>query len=162
MMNIDVKRWSELEYPITLALETEQDGSKCWVAEIPMLKGCMGVGDTKEEALALLEDAKKAWLEAAVSMGETIPLASGRHPVASGKFTVRLPKTLHRDLVIDAKQEGVSLNQYVLFVLVNRDKVEGSAPTINRIHHVIKQIQQDNPEHCQSGEQALPTKTLTP
>jgi predicted HicB family RNase H-like nuclease len=36
---------------------------------------------------------------------------------ASGKFTLRLPKTLHNRLTIEAKKEGVSLNQYALYKL---------------------------------------------
>jgi predicted HicB family RNase H-like nuclease len=33
----------------------------------------------------------------------------------NGKFLVRLPKTLHAKLTIEAKKEGVSLNQYALY-----------------------------------------------
>ena len=33
----------------------------------------------------------------------------------SGKFVVRLPKTLHQRLAIEASQEGVSLNQLALY-----------------------------------------------
>ncbi|MDR0914928.1 MAG: type II toxin-antitoxin system HicB family antitoxin [Oscillospiraceae bacterium] len=35
----------------------------------------------------------------------------------SGKISLRVPKTLHRDLVFGAKKEGVSLNQYLLYKL---------------------------------------------
>jgi predicted HicB family RNase H-like nuclease len=35
----------------------------------------------------------------------------------SGKFVVRLPKTLHAHLVMEAEREGVSLNQYALYKL---------------------------------------------
>lgn len=35
----------------------------------------------------------------------------------SGKISLRLPKTLHRDLVTNAKQEGISLNQFILYKL---------------------------------------------
>ena len=35
----------------------------------------------------------------------------------SGKFVVRVPRSLHRDLVETAEQEGVSLNQYINVVL---------------------------------------------
>ncbi|MFD2670789.1 toxin-antitoxin system HicB family antitoxin [Marinicrinis sediminis] len=35
----------------------------------------------------------------------------------SGKFVLRLPKTLHRQLSEKAKHEGVSLNQYTLYKL---------------------------------------------
>ena len=35
----------------------------------------------------------------------------------SGKISVRVPKTLHRELVAGAKDEGISLNQYILYKL---------------------------------------------
>jgi antitoxin HicB len=35
----------------------------------------------------------------------------------SGRISVRIPKTLHRELVASAKDEGISLNQYVLYKL---------------------------------------------
>ena len=35
----------------------------------------------------------------------------------SGKFVVRLPKTLHQRLAIEAEREGVSLNQLALYKL---------------------------------------------
>ena len=35
----------------------------------------------------------------------------------SGKFIVRLPKSLHQRLVIEAEKEGVSLNQLALYKL---------------------------------------------
>ena len=35
----------------------------------------------------------------------------------SGRILLRMPKSLHEKLVIEAKQEGVSLNQYMLYKL---------------------------------------------
>ena len=35
----------------------------------------------------------------------------------SGKFVIRLPKSLHAKLVREAKKEGVSLNTYVMYKL---------------------------------------------
>ena len=35
----------------------------------------------------------------------------------SGKFNVRVPKTLHANLAMEAEKEGVSLNQYISFRL---------------------------------------------
>lgn len=35
----------------------------------------------------------------------------------SGKFVIRIPKSLHYKLAIEAEQEGVSLNQYALYKL---------------------------------------------
>ena len=35
----------------------------------------------------------------------------------SGKISLRVPKTLHKDLARGAKSEGISLNQYILYKL---------------------------------------------
>lgn len=35
----------------------------------------------------------------------------------SGKISLRVPKSLHKELIEKAKQEGVSLNQYALYKL---------------------------------------------
>ena len=35
----------------------------------------------------------------------------------SGKISIRVPKTLHRDLAQSAKDEGISLNQFILYKL---------------------------------------------
>jgi predicted HicB family RNase H-like nuclease len=35
----------------------------------------------------------------------------------SGKISLRVPKTLHRDLTQAAKHEGISLNQFILYKL---------------------------------------------
>lgn len=35
----------------------------------------------------------------------------------SGKLNIRIPRSLHRDLAQQAKADGVSLNQYILYKL---------------------------------------------
>lgn len=40
----------------------------------------------------------------------------------SGKFLMRVPKRLHAEMVRAAKAQGVSLNQYVLYLLGERRK----------------------------------------
>ena len=37
-----------------------------------------------------------------------------------GRFTLRLPESLHRELESRARQEGVSLNQYVVYALTRQ------------------------------------------
>ncbi len=37
-----------------------------------------------------------------------------------GRFTLRLPKTLHNELDVLAKGEGVSLNQYIVYALTQK------------------------------------------
>jgi predicted RNase H-like HicB family nuclease len=50
---------------------SEEDGG--YIADIPDLESCSAFGDTPEKALAEVEQAKKAWLEAARQAGKPIP-----------------------------------------------------------------------------------------
>lgn len=100
-------------YPIETDANTIE-----WAAEFPDLPGCVGAGDTAEEAVTMAMDAKKAWIEAALEEGKNVPEPKDLYEIDySGKFTLRLPKTLHRELALQAEDEGVSLNQYILYLM---------------------------------------------
>ena len=49
----------------------QEDGG--YIADIPDLDSCSAFGETPEQALAEVERAKAAWLEAARAAGKTIP-----------------------------------------------------------------------------------------
>jgi len=76
------------------------------------LNGCITQADTFEELGEMIEDAIRVWIE--VSLEDDLPIPEPR-PIEeySGKFVVRVPKSLHRNLVEEAEREGVSLNQYI-------------------------------------------------
>ncbi|MCK5036762.1 MAG: type II toxin-antitoxin system HicB family antitoxin, partial [Candidatus Sabulitectum sp.] len=62
-----------LEYYLSLNFKIElypDDGA--YVAEIPDLPGCITQGDTMEEAIALINEAKYLWLETAIDRGISI------------------------------------------------------------------------------------------
>jgi predicted HicB family RNase H-like nuclease len=63
-----------------------------------------------------LEDAKKQWLAAALENGYEIPEPDSLEDY-SGQFKLRIPKTLHRELAEKSKQEGISMNQYCMYLL---------------------------------------------
>src|SRR5919197_2523688 len=102
----------ELPYTISLTPDSDDEGRHGWVAEVEELPGCM----TQVHDLADLEsgirDAMTGWLSIALEDGRPIPMprALASH---SGRFLVRLPKSLHAELAHEAEQEGVSLNQFV-------------------------------------------------
>jgi hypothetical protein len=56
-------------------------------------------------------------------------LVEGATPKKSGKFVVRLPKSLHAALELEASREGVSLNQLVVTKLAINIS-EGLAPGV--------------------------------
>jgi antitoxin HicB len=113
-MNMEKTVEHYLELPYTIELQHDPDEG--WFARVKELRGCMSQGDTKAEALEMIEDALRAWLEVALETGLSIP-EPGSEDAYSGKFVVRVPRSLHRRLVEAASQEGVSLNQYINVVL---------------------------------------------
>jgi antitoxin HicB len=103
-----------LARPYTSELIRNADGT--WFARVVEFTGCMTEGETREEAIKHLDDAMSAWIEAHLEGGDTIPLPLSSDEY-SGKFLMRMPKTLHRELARRAELEGVSLNQYALAAL---------------------------------------------
>ena len=69
--------------------------------------------------LTLDQDGIAAWIKAAKKSGHEIPAPTIAEPVGrySGKFIVRVPRSVHARLARKAKQEGVSLNQLISSVL---------------------------------------------
>lgn len=60
-----------LSLPYTIELTPDKNG--VWFANIPLLKGCMTQGDSREDALQMLDEAKELWLETALAEGMSIP-----------------------------------------------------------------------------------------
>lgn len=108
----EVERYRALPY--TRELIKNQDGT--WFARIVEFTGCMTEADTAPEAMENLDEAMAAWIEVHLEDGDQIPQPSTSEKY-SGKFLMRVPKTLHRELARRADLEGVSLNQYALSAL---------------------------------------------
>jgi predicted RNase H-like HicB family nuclease len=105
----ELDRCLTLHYPVQI-VECEEGG---YFVKVPDLPGCMSQGETIEEAMHNIAEARELWLEEALASGRTIPEPSQarRH---SGRFVVRMPRELHARLADEADREGVSLNQLVV------------------------------------------------
>jgi len=115
-MGSKIDFYMNLDYPIILRKISSADGGG-WLAEIPDLPGCISDGETQQEALDNVQDAKRDWLEVAIERKQEIPVPNEKYDEYSGKFTLRLPKSFHGQLAKTAKEEGVSLNQYIQTLL---------------------------------------------
>lgn len=102
----------EQKYPVTLY----PDDDESFVAEIKDLPGCITQGDSANEALAEIEDARISWIKVSYEHDDPIPLPSTETKY-SGKTLVRMPRSLHQKLAEVSDREGVSLNQYIVSVL---------------------------------------------
>ncbi len=89
---------------------------KCWVALAPEIMGCAAHGDTDAEALKELDVAIRLHLDVRRAAGFSIPKpAAGQEN--EGRVLLRLPKTLQRSLREAAAIEGISVNQYALYLI---------------------------------------------
>lgn len=109
---------ANLDYPVEL-FRRDDEGDQYWVAEIPDLPGCVADGDTPEEAVESLEEAKRLWIEARLENGHPIPEPTDTRGY-SGRLLLRMPKSLHRKLAAQSRREGTSLNMYVVSLLSGR------------------------------------------
>ena len=103
--------YMDLDYPVEVKRIKEEEGGGFFVS-IPLLPGCMSDGESLDEAYANIQEAKEEWLSSMLERGMKIPEPVEQEEY-SGKFIIRLPKTLDRALAQVSKREGVSLNQYV-------------------------------------------------
>lgn len=114
-----IDEYMKIPYRMEIIEDMEEGG---FVASYPDLKGCVTCGSTIEAVAASLLDAKRAWIEAAIEDGYAIPDPDSDESY-SGQFKFRMPKSLHRKLAEHAKLEGISMNQYCLYLLSANDAV---------------------------------------
>jgi antitoxin HicB len=106
-----IRRHMAVDYP----MEVSRDELGYFV-RIPDLPGCESSGETITEAMASIEEARELWIETALDSGGAVPAPRGEGDY-SGKFVVRVGKSVHRELVRISAAEGVSLNALVTSVL---------------------------------------------
>lgn len=90
-----------------------------YVIRFPDLPGCMTQVEDIDEVGPAADEIRALWIETTFDLGQDIPLPTYPEEF-SGKFNVRIPRSLHRDLVHLAADEGVSLNQLVVSLLSDR------------------------------------------
>ena len=111
----EVKKYMKLTYNYIVQPIQDESG-EYFYARVLELDGCQSKGEIFEEAYNNLKEAMEGWIETKLENGFEVPLPVGCEDF-SGKFVVRIPKSLHYKLAIKAKEEGVSLNQYALYKL---------------------------------------------
>lgn len=106
-----------MSYRLEIVRDDAEGG---FVASYPDLPGCITCGETLEAAVANAADAKRAWLQAALEEGLPVREPDDLENY-SGQFKLRIPKSLHRSLAEHARQEGISMNQYCVYLLSRND-----------------------------------------
>lgn len=107
-----------LATPYPFNVVAESDGG--YFVSFPDLPGCMTHVERIEEIGTAADEIRELWIETAFEQGIEIPEPS--YPAGySGKFLLRLPRSLHRRLAESAEREGVSLNHYASSLLARGD-----------------------------------------
>lgn len=106
---------NELSYPVSIRPLSSDEGGG-YLAFFPDIPGCVADGETIEQALSEAQDALDSWLKTAREFNDKIPEPSIAQSF-SGQTRLRLPKSLHAELSIRAKSEGVSINTLAVTLL---------------------------------------------
>lgn len=109
--------YMKMSYRMEIVEDKDESG---FVVSYPELPGCITCGETIEAAVANARDAKKEWLEAALEQGIKIQEPDDLEDY-SGQFKLRIPRSLHKSLAEHSKREGISMNQYCVYLLSRND-----------------------------------------
>lgn len=117
------------QYPVDIFYSDEDEGFIALASDLP---GCSAFGETRADAANEIQDAICAWIEAAEKAGNPIPEPSkkGADTLPSGKILLRLPRTLHGQLIEQAQREGTSLNQFLVYVITSNTSAQLVATTV--------------------------------
>jgi len=105
-------------YPADIFWSDEDEGFVALARDLP---GCSAWGATQADAIAELQQAIAASIDALSAAGNAIPPPSkpATENQFSGKILLRIPRGLHAKLAANARVEGVSLNQYISYLLAS-------------------------------------------
>ena len=104
-------------------VEDQTEGG--FVVSYPDLPGCISCGETIESAIKNALEAKRVWLETALEEGLEIHEPDSLNDY-SGQFKLRIPRSLHRTLAEHSQREGVSMNQYCVYLLSKNDAMHSN------------------------------------
>lgn len=146
-MRKDLNCYLKLDYPIEIKKLPQKDGGG-YLASIPQLgeKAFRADGPNVKEALRNLRKIKKDLFIDYLEEGTPIPEPEPEsEAIFSGKFVVRIPPTLHRQMVEQARKENVSLNQLILYLLSSNISLKAVESKIEECFTKIKTKPLDTP-----------------
>jgi len=142
-LNRELDYYLNLPYSVQLSKQSD-DGDEYWLAAIVELPGCIADGDSPDEAVESIGEAKRIWIESHLEDGHEVPLPLEYHDYG-GRVLVRMAKSLHARLSRRAKLEGVSLNQYIVTRLAEHsDQGEEYKGYLKTIRSLVDQLVQQN------------------
>ena len=140
-MKNDLTYYAKLRYKTVITPIPEDEGGG-FEASIPQLGSYafIGEGETSGEALKDLEKTKREYFKEFMKKGIEIPEPDEPTKEFRGDFLLRMPKFLHRDLYLAAKENEVSLNQYMNYLLTKSMTLDSLEKKIEELSQEIKQL----------------------
>ena len=139
-MKKDLRYYLNLDYAIEIRKIKENEGGG-FSASIPLLGkyAFVGDGETIEEAIENLNIVKETLFKKYLKEGIPIPEPQEEEEKTySGKFLLRVPVELHRFLAIEAKRNGTTLNQYLLYLLTRKSFLKSIHDDLEDVKEEIK------------------------
>lgn len=96
-------------YEIRVYPKKAEDGTTYWTAKYPSVPGCVGGGDTPQEAMAEAQENLTVYLEYLEEEKMKIPEEDSEPPY-SGKVALRISRSTHKKIADMADREGISIN----------------------------------------------------
>ncbi len=128
-----------LNYPVIVDRLVDE-GEVLYSAEIKELPGLIVYGETVSEVMEDIEVAKEEWIEVNLELGRKIPEPRPKKSEYSGRLTLRLPRTLHKEVVELSEDEGVSINQCVVQLINNGLRENSFQKILDKVHFLQKDI----------------------
>jgi antitoxin HicB len=125
-----IEEYLKRPYHIEMVYDNAGEASG-WFARVLEFPGCMTQTNTFEELGPMIQDAMYSWIEIGLEDGQPIP-EPFEDESYSGKFVVRVPRRLHRQLAEAAERDNVSLNAYVTAALAKAIGAAEAQPAVRR------------------------------
>lgn len=96
-------------YEVRVYPKKAEDGTTYWTAMYPSVPGCVGGGDTPEEAIVEAQENLEVYLEYLEEEKKRLP-PEDVEPLYSGKIALRVSRNTHKKIAAMADREGISIN----------------------------------------------------
>jgi len=102
---------------------TWSEANQAFYATVAEIRGVLGTGDSPSQAMEAAVNAVADEIKAREGQDEFLP-----DPISlrrfSGQTRLRMPEALHRRLSLDAAEQGVSLNQFIVSLISGNEDLE--------------------------------------
>ena len=105
-----MKKFEADKYTYRIAWSEEDNAHVARCLEFPSIAAH---GSTSRAALSEIQSVVSATIDWLAEEKERIPGPLGLHQF-KGSVSLRIPPEVHRDLVVRSREEGVSLNKFIL------------------------------------------------